>query len=35
VRKPGELVEGLVTFLQTLVPPDSADAEPGNNLSGS
>src|SRR4051812_10807637 len=25
VRKPGELVDGLLTFLQTLIPPDSGD----------
>ena len=25
VRKPGELVEGLLTFLHTLIPPDSGD----------
>src|SRR4051794_34642642 len=32
VRRVGELVEGLITFLHTLRPPDSDDAVPGNNL---
>ncbi|MEY2453285.1 MAG: hypothetical protein QOD92_2859 [Acidimicrobiaceae bacterium] len=35
VRKPGELVEGLVTFLQTLVPPDSVAPDEPSNLGGS
>ena len=35
VRRTGELIEGLITFLQTLLPPDSDDAVPGNNLGGS
>jgi transcription-repair coupling factor (superfamily II helicase) len=32
VRQARELVDGLVTFLQTLVPPDSGAAEPTTNL---
>jgi transcription-repair coupling factor (superfamily II helicase) len=35
VRKPDELVEGLLTFLQTLLPPDSGDAVRPSNLGGS
>ncbi len=27
VRKPSELVDGLLTFLQTLIPPDSGDGD--------
>ncbi|MDQ1431825.1 MAG: hypothetical protein QOF40_2427 [Actinomycetota bacterium] len=35
VRKPGELVEGLLTFLQTLIPPDSGHTDAASNLGGS
>jgi transcription-repair coupling factor (superfamily II helicase) len=35
VRKTGELVEGLLTFLQDLVPPDSGDDGAASNLGGS
>jgi transcription-repair coupling factor (superfamily II helicase) len=35
VRKTGELVEGLLTFLQDLVPPDSDGGRAASNLGGS
>jgi transcription-repair coupling factor (superfamily II helicase) len=35
VRRPGELVEGLLTFLRQLIPPDSGDDDSRSNVGDS
>jgi transcription-repair coupling factor (superfamily II helicase) len=35
VRKANELVEGLITFLHQLVPPDSVELDPASKVAGS